>query len=280
MKFLPVLMLWSQLAFSQVKTGTVIYANFEKDEITIAADSRINIPGLDGHDDMECKIVALSPKSIFSLAGIAERSNHWDAFEVARQTWKIESKKTLTTNLLNRVVSEWLSTMEKSYADPYVIKDLRAHMKDEPIVATAIFAAVDNTGTLRMEAVDISFDSLFFDSTQQVKLVDKITEIPAHSHISMGHDEVVIEFHDKTTQRAKDYMAWYERRLAGMTVSQSQAELASKFIELSILLHPDNSELGFPIEVLQLRPGTGVHWISHKPKCRNEMPAAIKASNP
>src|SRR5271163_142007 len=209
MKFLAVLMIWSQLATPQIRSGTVIYANFEKDEITIASDSRTNIPGRDEHDDTECKIVALSPKFIFSLAGIAERSNHWNAFEVARESWKTESAKPPTADLLDRVALEWVLKMEKFYADPYVIADLRAHMTDEPIVVTAIFAAADNAGTLRMKAVDISFDKLLFDNTQQVKLIDNITEIPAHSHITMGHDEVAIEFHDMTSQRAKDYMAWY-----------------------------------------------------------------------
>src|ERR1039457_2453588 len=49
------LLLPVSIAWPQIKTGTVIYADLAKDEFTVAADSRM-IFSAGGHDDTECKI--------------------------------------------------------------------------------------------------------------------------------------------------------------------------------------------------------------------------------
>jgi len=85
--------------------------------------------------------------------------------------------------------------------------------------------------------------------------------------VSGGQDEVVDEFLNQTSDRAKEYMKGFMPQLSGLTIDQKRAAISSKLIELSILYHPDKSELGFPVDVLQLRPTTGVHWISVKPNC-------------
>ena len=85
-----------------------------------------------------------------------------------------------------------------------------------------------------------------------------------------GLSEIVDEFISKKTDRSKAFRAWYATRISAMTQSEQRAEIASKYIELSVLLHPKNVELGFPIDVLQLRPVKGARWIHVKDNCAKQ----------
>ena len=270
MKLLTFLVLFlNQFALGQLKSGSVIYIDFAQDQLTISADSRMNI-GAGGHDDTECKISAFGSTFVFSMAGAARKGTEWSAHSVAREIWERESKINPDSTLLPRVVKDFIEAMERIYGDPSVIQDVRKHVSDDPVMANAFFAAVDKAGKLRAQAVDIDFELQLFDSTGKVKLIHNVSEIPADSSASAGHDDIVIEFRHQTTQRAKDYMGWFKRRIADLPPDQQRAELASKYIELSILLHPKNNELAFPVDVLQLRKGTGVHWVWRKPNCPAE----------
>ena len=259
-------LLINQFARAQFKSGTVVYVDFAQDELTVAADSRMNIAS-GGHDDNECKISALGSKFVFSMAGAA-RIGQWNAHSAAREAWKRESKNKSDATLLSRIVNGWIEVAKPIYATRDLITDIRKRMNngDDPVVATAFFAAVDNSGRLKASAVNINFDLPLFDSTGEIKLISNANEIPAASSISMGHDDVVIEFRHDTTQRAKEYMSWFRRRIAALPPHRQRAELASKYIELSILLHPKSNELAFPVDVLQLR-ADGVHWVWRKGNC-------------
>jgi hypothetical protein len=116
--------------------------------------------------------------------------------------------------------------------------------------------------------VDIEFDSALFDSTSQIRITDRSGTVPEGFSGGTGYAEVVLEFMNRTSPRAKDYMNWFMTRIAKMPPSKQTAELASKFIELSILLHPKNSELAFPVDVVQLKGGGSVDWVWVKPNCQ------------
>jgi hypothetical protein len=140
------------------------------------------------------------------------------------------------------------------------------HPGDESVVANAFFAAVDEAGKISVKVINIDFDLQLFDSASIVKMLHETIDIRADHSFAVGLDEIEQEFRSTTTQRAKDYMAWFKRRIATFPRDQQNAELASKYVELSILLHPRNSELAFPVDVLQLR-ADGAHWVWLKSSC-------------
>jgi hypothetical protein len=79
--------------------------------------------------------------------------------------------------------------------------------------------------------------------------------------------EIAQEFGDQKSERAKNYMTWFSDQISEQTAPKQRAMTAAKLVELSILLHPKNAELGFPIDVLQLNKTTGVQWIQKKQNC-------------
>jgi hypothetical protein len=256
-------------ARAQVKTGTVVYIDLSKDEFTVAADSRSIF--LDGsHDDTECKILAFGNQFVFSMAGIVE-NQHWDAHLVARSVWQTESLKEFDPVKLVRIVGEkWATEMEANYGEVTVInniRQMRAKDSETGVLATAVFLATNDLGEMIAYAVEIGYDPTVFTSENLVRVHHDGFVLNAPITISGGRDEIVREFNSQSSERARKYFGWFNPTITNLPTSQRHALVASKLIELSILLHPQANELGFPIDVLQLRPKSGVSWVSIKPNC-------------
>ena len=258
----------NQIAWSQIQSGTVVYFNLAQDELTIAADSRLNI-GTGGHDDTECKISAFGSKFVFSMAGAA-RVGPWSGHAVAREVWEKESKVGPDSTLVSRTLAGWVKEVAPIYEAHIAEFRKRVGAGADPVIANAAFAGVDREGKITVKIVDIDFDLQLFDSTGKAVIVPQIHDIPVNSSSSIGLDEVAIEFRSQTTERAQDYMAWFKRRISTLPRDQQNAELASKYVELSILLHPRKTELAFPIDVLQLRSNGPVKWFWKKPNCQDK----------
>ena len=264
-RFIVALLLFPvYVAWPQIKAGSVVYVDFAKDEVTIAADSRM-ILSSGGHDDTECKISAFGNQFVFAMAGVVE-GEKWNAHAVARQVWEAESKvEADPVKLVPVVADRWATQMEGIYGQPNSISTIRKI--GSKALANGIFAATNNKGNLIAYVTDIDFDLRLFDSKHLVRLWHDGRNIPPGTSASGGRDEIIDEFLALSSTRAKDYWEQFIPQISNTTKSQQRASIASKLIELSIRLHPQNSELGFPVDVLQLRPRTGVSWVSIKPNC-------------
>jgi hypothetical protein len=268
MKWLVVtfLLTVTQTAWPQYKSGTVIFLSLSENQLTVAADSRITF-GSGEYQDTECKISAFGSKFIFTMAGVAENGTKWNARSIARQIWQSESKDgSGASDLHIRVSDKWITAMEKVYDDPALIAASRTQTGTD-YLASAAFAALDKSGKINVMLVDIGFDLRFFDATGKIRFFADRRILLKQS--ALGHADVVTEFLSRSSERSIAYMEWFDTTSAALSRSKEQAALASKFIELSILLHPKNTELGFPIDVVQFGPPPlGIHWIWIKPNCQ------------
>jgi hypothetical protein len=258
------------IARSQIKSGTVLFFDFSQDQITLAADSR-GVNNIGGHVDTDCKISALGSKFVFGMAGYVSRDSGdenktWNAHRIARDIWRRDSERFPNDTLLPHVAEDWVQTMELVYKDPKIIGYARSRPSSDPVLANALFVAVDDSGRLRAELVDIAFDLRLFDSSGEVQLEHDITEMHVGEQVMGGFTDTAAEFSRQTTDRAKAYMAWFQKRIAGLPIGEQRAEITSKYVELSILLDSNSDQLGFPVDVLQV-DNTGVHWIWRKPNC-------------
>jgi hypothetical protein len=263
------IVLLAELAWPQVEAGTVLYSNISQNELTVAADSR-TVFDIGKYEDTECKISAFGSQFVFAMAGIARRDSEnviqWDAHSVARGIWKREAKIDPADNLVTRVADDWVVEMAKLYSDPWVAQVVSKRNADGTF-ANALFAATGKSGKLTVEAIDIGFDRPLFNLTHEIRVTHDSVVMREGDSVFGGYDRTANEFARESTQRARDYMNWFKTRISGMGRSTQRAELASKFVELSILLDADNSELGFPVDVLQLRGGGTVRWRWVKPNC-------------
>jgi hypothetical protein len=234
--------------------------------VTIAADSRTTRIPDGARFDTECKISAFGNQFVFALVGIA-KGEQWNAHTVARETWRALSKlEPDPIKLIPLVAAKWAAQMEDIYKAPNVIRHVRQQPGTDGTIGSAVFAATNNTGNLAMYGENIGFDVGLFDSTGSIRLRSAGKPVSSDSHAAMGLDEIANEFFDKTSVRATDYMNWFSTQLP-TTPERRIAAISSKMVELTILLDPRDKELGFPIDLLQLRPKTGVRWNAVKKNC-------------
>jgi hypothetical protein len=257
----------SQIAWPQVKTGTVLFINFTPSDLTIAADSRVTLGG-GGYNDTECKISAFGDKFVFVMAGaVFSTDDLRNPHSIARQIWELNSLTEQSAKKLVPVIAEeWVARMEQIYAQSGQIGAVKKHMGGE-VLANAFFAATDSMGQLAIVGVNIDFDGQLFDTSGQIHITHNIRNLPPDSWASGGLDEVADEYRLETSVRAKEYMSQFRTEILSLSPLEQRARLAAKYVEMSILLHPRKAELGFPIDVLQLKPGTGVNWVSIKANC-------------
>ena len=253
-----------------MRSGTALFVDFSQDEVTIAADSRSTLETGE-HDDTECKISAFGDKFVFTMAGLRSYrvQGGWDAHSVAREVWKQESRPGRTADdLVLAVAKRWIAEMVRRYGRPELITDTRKRTAGgEPILATALFAATDQTNSMLLMAVSTLFDRELFDSDGRIRLTSEVNRVSPPDWVAGGRSEVAEEFRRESTDRAKSYMSWFRNEISDLNQTQQRAALAKKLIELSILLHPNRDEFAFPIDVLQLRRNAGVYWTHRKANC-------------
>ncbi len=270
-----IVLLATPFLWAQAETGTVTYIEWWKtDLLTFAADSRSVRRELGDNADERCKISAFGSQFVFMAGGFTavgvNADSGWDAHAIARQVWQTEHKSiTDASKLVSAVADKWTVRMEELYRKPGVVEDERKNLPEgaDPVLIGAFFAATDPTGGMAVKSVEIFYDLKLLDSTGKVKLLPK-QDVLHEDHWNVDGDKaVVLEFKNATSARAAEYMRWFAPQLSKVPVNEQRAAYASKFIELSILLHPRNFELGFPIDVLQLHRKTGVVWVSRKSTC-------------
>jgi hypothetical protein len=258
-------------AYGQLKAGSVMYVDFERDEVTIGADSRMTIGETGRHDDTECKVYAFGRYFVFAMTGLAKNwgSDTWDAHVIARRVWKDASDSIADpVQLVPIVADKWSRTMENVYSRPDVIAVVRQRLSEpDGAISNAILAATNADGKLIVQSVNIGFDLPLMHTKGIARVKREINNVVAGTSISGGHDEIIGELLTRSSFRSRELLTSLQQQVSGMSPSERRATIVSKFIEWSILLNPNKDELAFPVDLLQLRSKTGVHWVRIKPNC-------------
>ena len=120
LKSFPVfVMLTSYSALAQTRSGTSVIFNSAKDEIVVAADSRVVDDRTGISDDFHCKIAELRRQFIFTSVGHTSAYNDpnhtatWDNTNVARDAVQNATKNmTINDAYMDGVIDYWASVMK------------------------------------------------------------------------------------------------------------------------------------------------------------------------
>jgi len=267
-RLIVLLLLTGKMAWPQSETGSVIFFYMSDGEITMSADSKtISVQSREVKSD--CKISAFGDKFAFQIAGFIKDDipNGWDVRLIARKIWQSESvHEPDAFKLVQAVSDKWMDRTRRIYSDPEYIRYRRHTHPNSPVIANVVFAATDKSGQLIARAVDVYFDMAAFDSAGRVDLGYRPRYQPP-GWIAAGSSEIINEFMLGVSPRAKKFMNDWRANNAKLTPSSRNAELARKMIEFSIRLHPHPEEIGPPVDVLQIMPKTGIHWVQGEAGC-------------
>lgn len=266
------ILLCSEVAWPEVQSGTVIFLDFQKDSITLSADSKSRAVQ-SGKVVNDCKIVAFGNQFVVETAGLLKDDvpGGWDIRTIARRIWRLESQhETDASGLVRKVSEKWIERMRVIYNDADYIRHKRKTHPEGNVIANVAFIATDNNGHMAARGVNATFDVRVFDSTGKVKLDFPFIDLTPPYWISAGSNEIIMEYQFKTSSRAVQFSEDWALKNAKLTTDERNAAWAKEMIALSLKLHPHPEEIGPPVEVLQIKPRTGIRWVADENKCANK----------
>lgn len=253
----------AQSAFAQLVSGTILYAQWSRDEIVLGADSR-DVLG-DSYADTGCKIAALDGKVIFAAAGrIARTGRHgWDGVTIANREFLRLTSTNSPDPLTRRLAEAWgkavQSELENAGAAAFAGLDDR-HM------AAGIFAMFDNTGSLSIAVASLRYET---SGDGYPKVIASVQSIPVKpGAYILGHREILDECAQRRTKRAIQWAGEIEQ--AARSGGDPLVTGTRKVIELTIDNLPRTkidasgvrfSVVGPPIALILLRRGQRAEWM-------------------
>lgn len=228
----------------------------------MAADSRVTtvLNGqVVGHDDTDCKIIALKQNMLFASSGSVSQSSEdgkstWDARATARQIVGTSA------DLSPREVAElWAAKVTRFHNQDFKAGRIDSHHIALPSIEQAFFVGVIGKSPT---AVMVRIEKSSIPGTPYVPKVYSLT-MRGNALGAIGHASIVEEFHAQQSARSKQWMQEFKLRYGGMDKFSLLARYA---VNLAIRYHPERDSMGGPVDVVEMLP-TGIHWVQRKPSC-------------
>ena len=276
-------------AWAQVRSGSVVAMSRSRQNVIIAADSRVNL-GEGKHDDSYCKITALSDNLIFAATGIVGDSSYllpqdlrFGATDEARKAFLSYSQAPedfLDLGKVGTIASKWGAAMSDHFrkaaeASPANFQEWRKRidLTHESAFVVGLFAGLESTGEISVYSVNVDFvePEKGFLPTEPYFL--RSTPIPedAPDNFSLtqvfGMQEIFEEINAGKTDRAKQEIR--QRHYLEMTsfpevFARSQV---IRIVDLTIAYHPKQEFVGGKIDAVELPRGGKINWIQRKEGC-------------
>ena len=274
-----VLLMMPELAIQQSNSdahadvGTIIVLLISKDKAYLAADSRV------GHengqfDDHGCKVIEVTPKLLFAAAGRVAFGPHSSRFSAEDEAYSAvrdamsSDLGTLKNEPMLSLAADWGMKVAMQFQTAYSngLTVLASDGRFVPIVQ-GIFVSVDDSNSVKYAEAPVYYDpprpgfrGMLFKSHSEVE------EVP-EGYLNIqdyGQTGIVDEFKNLSTSRAReDRAAWLGEKRELLS-----SEYAIHLVEKTIELNPDKFVVGGPIDVAEITPSNGVHWIRRKDECR------------
>ena len=254
------------LANGQSAFGTVVVIGKSQTKIVVAADSRATILENRQHSDHFCKIRALDNRSVFTAAGYILHGKLWDGFSEANISFD-EAKSSGGPHVLKTAAITWGNRMVTRINKALAV-DFAGSTADveENLFFSGVFLGYEQ-GSPAFDQVIVRFDP----STKKAnRSFDFETVHPEMHWGAFGRNETVYEvLADKTDFGKREWAKWSIAQQQ-IPVENEDVQLAIHLVELTAVYNPRRTEIGGPIDALEITPN-GVKWIQRKPECRSEI---------
>lgn len=278
MRFVPVIspiFCLSHPAVSQVQHGSVGVVYYTKNKIVVAADSRVSSSGggaIVPSNDNECKVVALDGDVVFVSTNMVRVLGSllvpgWDNNSMIRAAYaKIRGVNSGVRGHLADVAEEWSAMAAANFNamarfQPHIFRQMTSDVGDEAFTIAYIGGA-DGSGNLVLFGMDVIPNSF------HTAAVGRVGPIPACSHhnfCAIGVTDIVVEFADTSSDRAKREAAeWKPPK--GTPPIDYDAIKTMRMVELTIQ-HRTGNDVGGPVDAVQLNRDGSIRWYARKKNC-------------
>jgi hypothetical protein len=254
---------------NSVTHGTIIVIGKSPRRVILAADSRVGRTqtgvGIESVDDSYCKIAALGGHTVFGSSGVIGNSTtaDWTALSLATAIATPSTRMNREEGL--KFILSWSNSIIKKLA-VFSPEQLSAvALQNDGQITTGVLAGMNDDGTTWAQAVTVRY------SASVGLTVPTSYDLIAKEHMeyfALGKGEIVREFVDKTSERAKvENAQWAKLKIKRGTRLFDEFE-AKRLVDLTIGLEPDKASVGGPIDEVVL-DARGSRWLSLKPNCQS-----------
>ena len=254
-------------AGQSITAGTIVIVAQAKDYIIIAADSRVgasNGTSVTSIDDSYCKIAPLGGDTIFAAAGVVtDPARSWAA--------DTEMDKVLPATPQNERMSSADGASALGRWAAAMIQKLFRVPRDQLIVYTqsngGVAAAAMLAGLGKDGRTWVQVSKIVSDGAGNLSHQESETAPPssATEYFGLGQSAIAVEFdHGETARAVAERAEWRKTDLDGIAFDRFKAR---RLAELTIEYIPDKSDVGGPIDEMEL-DAHGQHWIQVKPHCQ------------
>jgi len=256
----------------EIRSGSIVVFRYSKEEVAIAGDSR-RVDKAGTHDD-QCKVFALSDKLVFGFAGVESVEGpgplpQFDAVGDARTAAAALERAGVRAGFTQELAHAWTRKMSANF-QAWPQETLRwavGAMGGEPGLGCGVFAGLEASGE-----VSVFLGRIVVRGTSPpnfgLTIKGEIDPAPISEKVETGvcgRSDTAKEFVlGRSEQAAKEQRLWAKwRKIYG---AAAESKIAIRLVELTVTL--DHSGLvGGPVDAVELRKGSKVHWIQRKPSC-------------
>ena len=259
-------------ALSQaVESGSFVVFNSSKNEIAVAADSRVY--GLRRYSDDSCKIRAFGPNLIFAAAGqvaffdlMGDPRLKWDVFTIAHDLFLRLSKENASEPMPVRLANAWGEEVKnKIKLDLSFTPELVRDVAPGAVVVSAIFTGFEGKEPLMVSGY-VTYSRDKRGSLDTTFIVAQKVRQPALAMI--GETAIGEEFGEQQTLRAKQWMGsipFSADPVATKAISVVQfAEKYSPIVQRGGIKYAD---IAGPIDAVRIIRPMGIEWVQRKQNC-------------
>jgi hypothetical protein len=267
----------SQSAFAQMQHGTiaVTYFSKENDKIIIAADSRVIYDGGVLPSDSACKIVAPHGRIIFvsaNFAGYSGDGNQVQPWSNMEEIGSAYDRASLRfpggTQQLIATASEWSESIKahfQSLLQWHPERVVQAAKDGDGFLTKAFIGGVGDDGKMLLLKTEISFEE---GAVGGLHYRGSTVSCPNNSFCPLGRIEIAMEFANQTSRRAKlEAKRW--RPPKGAKPDDYDILRTMRLVELTKKYYK-GSDVGGPIDAVEMDRDGGVRWFALKPNCKKD----------
>jgi hypothetical protein len=262
---------------SNAMADAVIVVVYDKNGLAVAAESRQGDGEASGTSDRACKILPLGDKMFFAAAahslpapegGAAAGSESawiYGEAQVAFHQWQTQGGKVEDQTSVEAVAENWKRAIQEVLEDTFTAQpESFVQMPRDGYLLRGVFGGLDENGDIALIVVSVkpqkppSFEVFLEHLTPGSKL----------DYVVLGKSDIAREFLELQTARARSEAAQQESELASVDADAQLARRAARLVDLTIGMQPpDQSTIGGPIDILQMRAGGQIDWLQRKESC-------------
>ena len=254
----------------------IIVVVYNRTGLAVAADSREPDAGT-GAADRACKILPLSDNMFFAAAGHSlpapegsggvgkEAAWIYGEAQVAFRQWQTLGSKVEDKTAVEAVAENWKRAIQEVLEETFEAQpESFVQMPRDGYLLRGVFGGFDEAGEIALVVVSVrpqkapNFEVLLEHLTPGSKL----------DYVVLGKTDVVREFLEMQTARARTEAAQQESELANLDGGVQLARRAARLVDLAIGMQPaEQATIGGPIDILEMGAGDQITWVQRKESC-------------